>query len=222
VHVGSHSRVTPAFRQVAGAELLSALDAERDVVYALDADLTLQFLNLAWWNHAREHGGERCIASYALGASVRPVIPDVLRRFYEEAFASVLASGAPLDHEYRCATPTEQQLFRMRVARLGADGAVDTAGESPAFLVISNQLVHKEAAHEDEAVRLRSLRAYVGSDGILVQCSHCRRCRRLATSDGEREREWEWDWVPAYVASPPALVSHGLCTTCFAHHYPPG
>lgn len=220
--LGREARATTAFRAAAGEELLAALDAERDVVYALDADLTLQFFNVAWWNHARANGGERCIAAYGLGASVRPVIPEVLRRFYEVSFASVLAFGAPLDHEYRCATPTEQRLFRMRVARLGADGDVDAAGESPAFLVVSNQLVHNEAHPQDDAARRRDLRDYVGSDGILVQCSHCRRCRRLAGPGGPPQGSWEWDWVPAYVATPPAAVSHGLCMTCFAHHYPPG
>ena len=210
----THPRATPQFCAIAGLELLAALDGEEDVVYALDADLTLQFVNLAWARHARANGGERCLQDYGLGASVRAVVPAVLGRFYEDAFGSVLVGGPPVDHSYSCLTPTEHRLFRMRVVRLGATGLVEPADGKAAFLVVSNQLVHAEPVRPVAGV---STSVYIGPEGIVVMCAHCRRCRRPSSSASAAT---VWDWVPAYVATPPAAISHGLCPTCFAHHYP--
>jgi hypothetical protein len=210
----TQQRVTPEFRDAAGLELLEALDDEPDVVYVLDAALTLQFYNLAWSRHARANGGERCLEHYGLGVSVRAVVPAVLRRFYDDAFGSVLVGGPPVDHSYSCPTPTEHRLYRMRVVRLGPTGLVDPEQGEAAFLVISNQLVHTEPRHHGLA---GASNVYVGPEGLVVMCAHCRRCRRPGSPGSV---DTVWDWVPAYVAHPPAAVSHGLCPTCFAHHYP--
>ena len=216
-------RATPDFRAAAGLELLTALDGEEDVVYALDADLRLVFSNLAWWRYARANGGEQCLDDYGLGASVRGVVPDTLRRFYDEAFGSVLVGGPPVDHEYRCPTPTEHRMFRMRVVRLGPTGQVDPSDGGTAFLVVSNQLVRTELEGEGRALA-SSGNAYLGPEGIVVMCAHCRRCRRCTSSTDAAAvaaaTSTTWDWVPSYVETPPAAVSHGLCATCFAHHYP--
>jgi hypothetical protein len=214
VTVNVQQRVTQQFRDAAGLELLDALDREEDVVYVLDAELTLHFFNLAWWRNALANGGERCLEDYGLGASARGVVSGVLRRFYDEAFGSVLVGGPPVDHSYSCPTASEHVLYRMRVVRLGPTGRVDPAAGQTAFLVVSNQLVHAKPAHDDTGT---GANVYVGREGLVVMCAHCRRCRRPA-SPGSADTVW--DWVPAYVASPPGAVSHGLCPTCFAHHYP--
>jgi hypothetical protein len=54
---------------------------------------------------------------------------------------------------------------------------------------------------------------YRDSNGLITMCCHCRRvCQVTARS--------AWDWVPAFVQSPPANVSHGICTPCLNLYYP--
>jgi hypothetical protein len=188
-----------AFRTAVGEELLAALDGEVGPAYAVDRDLTLQFVNLAWDDFALANHGEHCIASHWIGRSVREAIPGVLLSFYDEAFASVFALNSPWEHLYECSAPTKQRFYRMRTVPLH-DGD---------YLVVSNELVQEVDALRGEVA---SGAAYIDGDGFLLQCANCRRCRRVGTT--------RWDWVPAYVADPLALVSHGLCPTCLAVHYP--
>ncbi|MDQ3034620.1 MAG: hypothetical protein M3Y87_19580 [Myxococcota bacterium] len=55
---------------------------------------------------------------------------------------------------------------------------------------------------------------YRDPNGMLVQCSHCRRVRRGDPS------VTAWDWVPEYVARPQPRTSHGLCAVCLDFYYP--
>jgi CheY-like chemotaxis protein len=58
-------------------------------------------------------------------------------------------------------------------------------------------------------------RTYRNEEGIIVQCSHCRRVRRIGTSAAR------WDWVPDYLTGREANISHGVCTLCVEYHYTP-
>ena len=196
-------RVSPEFRRAAGNELLTALDAEQEVVYAVDRAMTLHFVNRGWHDFAIANEGARCIDDYVVGDSIDRAIPAVLKPFYRGAFDAVFAGGPPLDHLYECPSTNQQRSFRMRAARLvGGD-----------FLIVSNQLVRQLDAGGADASEVVPEK-YVGENGLVVQCAHCRRCRRVESEI--------WDWVPAYVAARSEGVSHGLCPSCFAHHYSGG
>jgi hypothetical protein len=187
------------FRTVVGNELLAALDGEAGSTYAVDRNLTLQFVNRAWDDFALANHGESCLASYRIGRSVREAIPGVLLPFYDEAFARVFNFNTPWEHLYECSAPTKQRYYRMRALRVH-DGS---------HLIVSSELVHEADGLRGEVALAAD---YVDSHGFLLQCANCRRCRRVGTA--------RWDWVPAYVAEPVARVSHGLCPTCLALHYP--
>ena len=53
---------------------------------------------------------------------------------------------------------------------------------------------------------------YRSAEGVLVQCCHCRRVRRI-------EEPMVWDWVPAWLTAGPEGTSHGLCEPCVGFHY---
>lgn len=66
-----------------------------------------------------------------------------------------------------------------------------------------------EVSLVSEEIRQR----YRNEHGLIAQCCSCLRIRR--PEDAER-----WDEVPAFVASPPDELTHGLCPACFLARYP--
>lgn len=54
---------------------------------------------------------------------------------------------------------------------------------------------------------------YRNEHGLIAQCCQCLKIRR--PEDATR-----WDEVPAFLASPPDELTHGLCPVCFHAHYP--
>ena len=192
-------RITPDFRASAGDDVVRAFDDDMSVVFAIDPELTLHFFNRAWEDFALANDGQHCLEVYRVGASTRAAIPQVLARFYAQAFAETVANGGAREHVYECSSPTQVRSFRMRVVAL--------RGRS--HLVVANDLIHVTDA--PPAAATEHAPDYVTEAGILVQCAHCRRCRRVATGT--------WDWVPAFVAKPYAEVSHGLCDACLQYHY---
>ena len=181
-----------AFRRVAGAALLTALDGDvGTTIYGLGPNLTLAYVNPAWATFARANGGDADLAERPLGRSLESAIPPILRIFYLDALAQ-LVPGAIWEHIYECSSPTVLRKFRMRCGALA----------EPGYVVVSNQLLVEQPAPEA---------ARYDHSGMLTQCAHCRRIRH---------RSGRWDWVPEMIEHPPAAVSHGLCPPCFEYHYP--
>ena len=194
-------RCSPGFRAAAGDELVAALDAETGVVFAIDRDFVLQFVNPAWSRFALANGGEECMTTYRIGSPIRRAVPEVLWPFYEAPLTAVLDSGRPWEHDFDCSSPTEARWFRMRVQPLGGDRN---------HLIVSSDLVR---ALPSRASATSPLSDYIDANDLVVLCSHCRRCLRVGTMT--------WDWVPALLDRISRRTSHGLCEPCFAYHYPP-
>lgn len=178
---------------------LPTLSDDPATVYALDADLRIQWVNRAWGEFARANGATWADDEWGVGARVMDAVPAVLRRFYASLFAKAQSSPLPVEHDYECSSPDLIRRFRMRVMRAGPSG-----------LLVVNSLMRESAAPRAAADMLAR---YETADGLVVQCSHCRRTRRR---EGQAA---PWDWVPEYVARPNAQTSHGLCKICAAYHY---
>lgn len=179
------------------------LDADPSVVYALDPDLRLAYVNPAWSRFARENGaGADFFERWGLGAFFPDAIADSIRGYYVERLTDVLAEGERWDHEYECSTPERFRRYCMSTYALG--GGVG--------LLVVNTLV-EERPH-GQAGRASSLEDghYIDAHGIVVMCAHCRRVRRA--SGPER-----WDWVPDAVRTPHPRTSHGLCAICAAYYW---
>jgi len=182
---------------------LAELDAHAGAVYGVTSELRLGYLNAAWFRFAADNGGEPHIsADWSLGRSVLASVRGPLRDFYASNYRACLDATVPWQHEYECSSTETYRRYHQIVYPL----------EARAGLLIVNSLVVERARDVAEPVPFEP-EAYVGADGFITQCTHCRRVRRTAEPD-------RWDWIPVWVAEFPRETDHGLCGPCFRFHYP--
>lgn len=202
---GEASRLAPGFRQALGRSSLATLESSANVIYGLWPDLTLAYVNPAWFRFARDNHGEPAISrDWPLGRCVMDAVPPPLQVFYRDYFGSFLAPVASTflsPQEYECSSAENFRLHLMSVYPLA-----EQAG-----LLVSNALAvgrtHARPAHPPYADD------YHDPGGWIRQCSHCRCVQHAGQAD-------RWDWVPYWVASPPASITHALCPLCLDHFYP--
>lgn len=175
----------------------AALDADHASIVVLDATGTIVWANRAWFRFFEENAEGHDPASVQVGASYPEAIAGSLGEYYARVFDECRRSGQPFEQDYECSSPTEQRLYRLRV--LPVEGVV----------IVSHHL--RVVSPHVAAGGRTDLARYVRADGILVQCSNCRRVRTTA--------EGTWEWVPEVVASPPRRVSHGLCHLCDGFYF---
>lgn len=198
------SRLAPRFQDLLGAARLADADDSPHVTFGLWPDLTLAYVNPAWFRFARENGGEPAISrEWALGRNVMEAVPASLQVFYRDLFRARLAAAAPglSQVEYECSSADVCRQHLMTVYRLGdGDG-----------LLVTNVCVaarpHERRSHQPY------LDDYHDQNGWVRQCSHCRCVQR-------RDMPEQWDWVPYWVTAPPSHTTHGLCPLCLDHFYP--
>jgi hypothetical protein len=185
--------------------LRHALDLTGNVACITDADLQLLYCNPAWDQFAVLNGGEHAMREWVIGQNLLAVVPKELRSFYVTLFNGARESAQVGSVDYECSSPTMFRLFRMEVRPLYVPDLF--------MIVHSLRIEHHHGpdrpAHPAENGIYQNPRT-----GIIVNCAHCRRTRRVVEPE-------VWDWVPEYLgpAAPP-YISHGLCRTCYAYFYP--
>jgi hypothetical protein len=205
------SRSTPDFAAVLRKHFSpEALDLERASSFALDRSGRLAFVNQAWDQFAEGNGADAAAAALSLGAPYLDAIAEPLRPFYRDLLARAPerdASLRPATHEYECSSATTFRTFLMHVYLLpGAAG----------HLIVNSLGTERPHDREEHPPDLTIyLDASVGGEGVVRQCSHCRRIQQV--QDLSR-----WDWVPDWVSNPPGNSSHTLCPICFTYYYPEG
>ena len=178
-----------------------SLQNDNGTIFGLWPDLRLAFVNSGWMQFSTKNGGEpRITSEWKLGRCVLDAIAKPLRPFFAENYGRCLREGRPWEHVYECSSADHFRLFHMTTFPLGvAEG-----------LLVVNSL-RQEIAHSRIACPPLD-KIYRNEHGILAQCSHCRRVRRI----GENQ---VWDWVPAWVNTQPADTSHSLCEPCIGFYY---
>jgi len=193
------SRFRPLLRDFS----MILLENSNDIIYGVWPDLTLAFLNAAWFRFAAENRGEPAIATqWTLGRSILDAMPEPLVPFFERNFCRVLAESRRWEHSYECSSDEVQRTFRLTVYPLGnAEG-----------LLLVNSL--KVEAPQQQMPSPSLAERYINAHGVITQCCHCRKFRPV----GEKNA---WDWIPAWVRHMPMpeRVSHGLCEMCFGFYY---
>jgi hypothetical protein len=176
------------------ATLFRALAATDNVTYIVSPRRLLLRTTPAWERFARANGGH-AVATFQPGTPLLDVIPEAMRAFYADGFDNACATATCWEHDYECSSPELYRRFRMIAYPFGD------------FLVVTHSLL-VEHPHEQEPHP-------AGDDyvvgGVIWMCAHCRRVRWRG--------QLRWDWVPAYLAHPPANLSHGLCVACAAYHF---
>lgn len=177
---------------------VDVLRTDPSTIYALSADLHVDYVNEAWTQFARANRARWADGEWGIGSSVMAAIPDVLRPFYERLFERARAGKVVVEHDYECSSATVTRRFRMRVLPCESGG-----------LLVVHSLLRADPQPEPGVPPLDAVYRHLG---MILQCSHCRRVQR-ANEPGT------WDWVPAYVEHPQPKTSHGLCEVCAAYYY---
>ncbi|HEX6853439.1 MAG TPA: hypothetical protein VF139_18735 [Candidatus Polarisedimenticolaceae bacterium] len=182
---------------------LDAIARERATVCGLWPDLTIALVNHAWWRFAEENGAPPDFAGrFGLGCAMGDGISGPQRPYYEIALRRVLETGRPWRHIYRCPSVTLDRTYHLEVIPVG-----DRRG---LLLTHAPQGIVPHADRGDDVQADPA--SYLDARGLLRQCGHCRRVRRV--DDPSR-----WDWVAAWIAAVPRRVSHELCRLCLELHY---
>lgn len=202
--VRGKTQCDPAFRPLLNEFADGTLESTPAVVYGVWPDLTLAYLNPAWFAFAQENQGEPTISrDWTVGRSILSAIPPPILPFFQTHYARCIGESRPWEHVYECSSPEVFRKFHMKAFPLGkAEGVLFVHS-----LVVESPVLASEA--------MPHLEQYVTRHGLVIQCCHCRRFRRGESSVA-------WDWIGAWVTKTPAKVSHGICETCFGFYYNEG
>ena len=197
-------RFTAQFPSLLEGFALETLEAHPHPTYALSPELSLIYLNPAWFRFAEENAGEPAISTrFGIGTPVGAAIAAPLREFYSGAYQRALQTGEVWDHDYECSSADVYRRYHQTVYPLHDRGG----------LLVVNSLV-QERPHNTEthAPSPPHEERYVGPQGLIIQCCHCRRVQRAAEPE-------IWDWVPAWVKRMPLRTTGGLCPLCYEYYW---
>lgn len=201
-------KCSPGFRRLLEPFSFEEIERDEGTVYGMRPDFRLAYFNPAWVRFARANGGDPAIVSESyLGTSLLDVTPEVLRPFYRLKYLSCLhqtgKQSRPIQHRYECSSAELYRDFVMTLYPLR---------EAQGLLVVNSKVVERPHRLAERSPEPPVEESYADGNGIIHQCTHCRRVRHLQ----KRER---WDWVPAWVEGFPPEVSHTLCPFCLRHFY---
>jgi hypothetical protein len=189
------------------SELLSSLWTEHverheHVVFGLLPDLTLGYMNPAWFRFARDNGSEEILDRWGLGSNVIDAISGPLRRLFEREYRRCFDEASAWQHDYECSSASRFREYHMDAFPL----------EAGRGLLVINSLT-EDRPHGAERVARPPLESlYTNDDGLILQCGYCRRIQRVDGSE-------TWDWVPEWIRSQPDNVTGGLCTACYLSRF---
>lgn len=205
-----HPTCDPGFAALLKGFDQEAIDRHSSSVYGLWPDLSLAYVNPAWFRFAADNNGEPDISTrWSIGSAFMQAVPDPLQNFYARLFSATLADGTrtdprPVQHEYECSSAALYCRFLMTVYPLRS---------SSGLLVVNTLTVECPHDQSERPPQLADPQTYADADGIVRQCAHCRRIQVPANPD-------LWHWIPAWVEKCPAQTSHTLCNFCLDHYYP--
>jgi hypothetical protein len=221
------TRCDPKFERLLAGFYRQPLDQGDDVIYGVWPDLTLAYSNARWARFAVENDGADVLRRWTIGTSVRSAFGPELDPFYVRAFADVLATGTIWQHVYTCPSPRQMRWFNMRALPLGREG-----------LLVCHSLVSAAEVVKPRGGR-PSAAPYRNTNGMVTQCSHCRRVKVAAThlalpvapasstlsansaasAASAASAGSDWHHVPAFIKRAPQRTTHGLCPLCFVYHF---
>lgn len=184
-----------AFAELFDSAQLAAASA---TLVAIDPEGAILWLNPAWYEFARQNAGEAVLERFDVGANYFDGIAPPLRDFYQETLARVWSEKRIFEQDYECSTPDIRRYLHLRVLPVSGAGLLLEHS-----LTIETPNTMQPCPAEDVLYRM--------PDGVIVQCSNCRRTRRADQSG--------WDWVPQWVKKVPETMSHGLCEVCVGFYW---
>ena len=169
-----------------------------DIVYHLNADDEVVFVNEAWSRFASANGGDVLLPPMVLRRRLWDFIADAsTRHIYRTLFERVRSRAETVRLTFRCDAPALRRLLELELAPLAAGG----------LLCCVHQLV--EEARDPisllDATRPRT-------EQLIRMCSWC---KRVATPDGAwLQLEVAVTRFGMFVDELPPDLTHGVCPDC--------
>jgi len=185
----------PGFADYFCADVLSR---DPSTVVLLDPHGFVLWTNPAWYRFAEENGGQAVLSGFGIGSSYGAGISGELRAYFEDAFQRCFGEGRVFELDYECPSPTKRRFMRLRALPILGAG-----------IVLSHSLVAESSDLPEAAAAVEA--RYLNPQGIIVQCSNCRRVRQAQVD--------QWDWVPDWIRTVDPRVSHGLCELCKGFYF---
>ena len=176
---------------------MESADNPLSLVYRIDAEDRITYVNAAWCAFAQANQGEAVMPAHVLGSSLLASVDDQTVRELYAAMIKRARTGSPVRFKYRCDAPDRRRTFEMNICQLPG-GEVE---------FVSTLL------HEEVRPSVALLQAAVPRDSRLLRV--CSWCQKVALPD--------YSWVPVETAVErlhlleaetfPRLT-HGICEPC--------
>lgn len=166
-------------------------------------DLRIAYLSPGWFEFARANDGEMSVSQrWGVGDELLSGISGPLQSFFEDGYRRCLAERRPWEHSYECSSAEKYRYFHMiSYPLVGGKG------------ILTVHSARIERPFEVELAPITdNFNNYLSENGLLYQCSYCRRMRRNDCSEA-------WDRVTEWVQRAPANTSHVICDACFSFYY---
>jgi hypothetical protein len=198
--IGDVAHPVDAIARGAVASSVAALDADPHVIFALSHELDLVYFNAAYLEFAAQNGGDP--GALTLGPTFLPAMTPAVQRHHEAQLLGALRTGTPWHLDYACPGGGKYREFhQIAYPSRYRDG-----------LIVVNSLKIEVPMSSQAGARPPVEDAYRQRNGLITQCSNCRRTQR---ADGTAV----WDWIPDWVDDMPPDTSHSICETCFGHYW---
>ena len=193
------NRIAPGFADVLREANFAFLEGSPDPSFALNSSMELAYINPAYLTFGCDNGGPCEDTFTGIGTFIGDFMSEPLRQFYLDAYKMVMGNRKTWNHDYDCSSPSLYRRFKQSAYPLPKKG-----------MVVINHLIEERAHSEVSAQPVKAV--YLNINGLIAQCSHCRKVRRQGSST-------QWDWVHEWVANPPSEVTHSLCEPCADYYY---
>ncbi len=182
---------------VAARFRMEILDRDPSSIVAIAPNGRIGWANQGWFDFAHANGAAS--AAVGVGADYFASIRGEVRRGFEAAVSTSLASGEPFELDYECSSSTVFRAYHLQALPLSGKALL---------------LVHSptEARPHDRPPEPPDEARYRDALGMIAQCTNCRRIRAPV--------ELSWHWVPAWVEATPTGVTHVLCPVCKGFYWP--
>ena len=178
---------------------LDTLENDTSCIYGLTRELTLNYMNPAWFKFANDNDGTSVIdARFGVGTPITAAFCEPLRSHYSAIYHGLLRTGQVWQHDFECSSERLYRMYHQTVYPL----------RNLSGLLVVNSL-RIEQAH---ATRGALADAYLEPSGLMTACVHCKRVHRKLGAQ-------TWDSVPSWKERMPANLSHSLCPICFDYFY---
>lgn len=170
----------------------------RTVVYRIDKNDTVTFVNSAWLRFAQENGAATLTGETVIGRPLKQFIAGKeTQHLYDLLLLRVRTAGIPVQIPFRCDSATVRRFMELILSPL-ADNGVEFAG----------RLVREEQRHYVPLLAPVPRRA----KELLQICSWC---KRVKISDAWLEVEEAMQHLSLFDSQLVPALTHGICTACY-------